>query len=84
MEVAHFDLDGLGWVGVGAVSSCLLHKLASMHKDEGLISSIFRRLDTVNKLSENDLLSVQHSPIESTSHLTVLPLPVANDIPSLL
>lgn len=84
MEVAHFDLDGLGWVGVGAVSSCLLHKLASMHKDEGLGSPIFRRLDTVNKLSENDLLSDQRNHIKATIHFTVLPLPVANDIPSLL
>ena len=57
MEVAHFDVNGLGWVGIGAVSSCLLHELTSMYKDKGLCGCIFRRSDTVDKLSENDLLS---------------------------
>ena len=57
MKVAHFDVNRLDWVGVGAVSSCLLHELTSMHKDESLCSSIIRRLDAVYELSENDLLS---------------------------
>lgn len=39
------------------MSSCLLHELASVHKDEGLCGPIFVRMNAVNKLSKNDLLS---------------------------
>ena len=62
----------------------LFHQLAPMHKDQCLRGVGSRRMQTINKLGEDDLTTFRSKPRVVSGILTVLPLPVARDIPSLL
>ena len=62
----------------------LFHKLAPMHKDQCLRRVGSWRMDTINKLGEDDLGTVSSKLRVISGILTVLPLPVARDMPSLL
>ena len=64
----------------------LLNKLPAVGEDECLCCMFSWSLDAVNELSEDDLAetSVVKSINTKICDLTVLPLPVARDTPSLL
>lgn len=66
------------------MGSSLLHQLAPVHKDQRLRGVGSWGMDTVNKLCEDDLVTLSSMPRKTFGILTVLPLPVARDMPNLL
>ena len=69
------------------MSGGLLHKLTTVGEDESLSRIFVWWFDPIDELGEDDLGSViQNGSSSSTTSgtLTVLPLPVASDMPSLL
>ncbi len=62
----------------------LLNELATVDEDEGLCSIAPWRFDPIDQLSKDDLGSISSAQYRVNTKPTVLPLPVANDIPSLL
>jgi len=55
MMVSHLNVDGLRRVGIGAMADRLFHKFAAVNEYKGLRRIVCRRLDSVNKLGEDDL-----------------------------
>lgn len=84
MSVAHLDFDGFGGVSICAMASSLFDKLTAMYEYQSLCSIWVRWRYSVDKLSENDLIGVSERARLQRCRLTVLPLPVASDIPSRL
>ncbi len=67
------------------MSCCLLNQLSPMSQDESLLGILAPWLNSVNELGKDDLDFVSGEPDGVTSSdRTVLPLPVARDIPSRL
>ena len=58
MGIPHLDIDGLVWIGIGTMSSCLLDKLPAMDKNECLRCIAVGSFDTADQLREDDLLDV--------------------------
>lgn len=84
MQVSHLNIDGLRRVGIRAMASRLFHQFAAVDKYEGLRRIVGRRLDSVDELGEDDLPVGSEQLSSDRIRPTVLPLPVASDMPSLL
>lgn len=86
VDIAHLNLNGFGWVRVETVPGRLLHELPTMGEDNSLSRIMIWWLDPINELCEDDLCSVTEAAqvVLYQETLTVLPLPVASDMPSLL
>jgi len=66
------------------MASRLFHQFAAVDKYKGLRRIVGRRLDSVDKLGEDDLPAGSEQLSSDRIRPTVLPLPVASDMPSLL
>ena len=84
MTVPHLDVDGFVGVGIAAMPSCLLDKLPPMNKDECLSGDGIGSFDAIDELCEDDLMAMSIVADSIEVRLTVLPLPVAREIPSRL
>lgn len=84
MKISHLNIDGLGRVGIRAMASRLFHQFAAVDKYKGLRRIVGGRLDSVDKLGENNLPARSEQLGSDRILPTVLPLPVASDMPSLL
>lgn len=62
----------------------LFDQFTTMNEYQRLRRIVGRRLDSVDKLGEDDLQAWSEELGSNQSLLTVLPLPVASDMPSLL
>ena len=84
MEFSHLNIDGLCRVGIRAMADRLFYKFAAVNKYQRLRRIVGKRLDAVDKLGEDDLRARSEQLGSNRILPTVLPLPVASDIPSLL
>lgn len=58
MGVPHLDINGLVWISIGTMSSCLLDELSAMDKNECLGCIAVGCFNSADQLSEDDLLHV--------------------------
>lgn len=56
MEVSHFNFDGFGRIDITTMSSSLFDKFLPMGKNQGLSGNGRQWLDTVDEMSEYDLV----------------------------
>ena len=55
MGIAHFDIDGLVRVGIGAMASCLLDELPSVSENESLRGMTVGWFDPIDEVCEDNL-----------------------------
>lgn len=69
MAFGHFDIDGLVWICVPAMSRGLLHQLPPMRENECLSCIFIRRRHPVDKVCEDDRLASASGQRETESFL---------------
>ena len=58
MGIAHLDIDGLVWIGIGTMPSCLLDKLSAMDENECPRCIEIGSFDSADQLREDDLVDM--------------------------